>query len=262
MAEMTSYPDGAPCWADLTTPDLAAARRFYGEILGWTFDDPQPEMGNYMRCRVRGKSVAGMSPPMPGQESMPPVWSVYLSTSDADQTAQRIRSGGGQMLVEPMEIPGLGRMLFGLDSTGAAVGAWQPLSFHGSELFGEPGALAWAECTTRDGAGADAFYRGLFGYEQEQIGGGQMDYVVYKVGGEAMCGRMQMGAEFEGIPAHWMIYFAVENADAAAARVKELGGKVAHGPFDSPHGRIAVVADPFGAYFSIVQPNEPSNQAA
>ena len=88
-----------------------------------------------------------------------------------------------------------------------------------------------------------------------QIGDGEkFDYVVYHLEGAAIGGRMQMTAEWGDLPAHWMTYFRVADTETSAARVRELGGNVLHGPFDSPHGRIAVVSDPYGAVFSIIGP--------
>lgn len=252
MTHRTGYPDGAPCWADLNTPDLEGARRFYGGLLGWTFDEGDPEMGHYAMCRRDGKTVAGIAPMMPGQD-MPTMWSVYLKSSDVEETARKISANGGTILAPPMDIPGAGRMLFALDSTGAAFGAWQPESHTGAELYDETGAMCWHEVNTREGAKADAFYGELFGYTQEQVGDGEsFDYTVYSIDGKAWGGRMQMTAEWADMPPHWMTYFAVDNCDKAASTVTELGGKLKHGPFDSPHGRIAVVADPYGAVFSII----------
>jgi predicted enzyme related to lactoylglutathione lyase len=258
MAVRTGYPDGAPCWADLSTPDLAAAQRFYGGLFGWTFTEPQAEMGNYTMAQLGGRNIVGMAPKMPGQD-MPTVWSVYLKTSNADETAKKVTDNGGQLLWPPMDIPGAGRMLFAVDPTGAAFGAWQPLAHTGAQLFDEAGAMCWHELATRDAERADGFYRSLFPYEQAQVGDGKnFDYTVWKIDGHEIGGRLKMTAEWEGIPPHWTTYFAVANTDASVARVRELGGQLKHGPFDSPHGRIAVVADPHGAIFSIIQLTQAS----
>lgn len=256
MTQQSRYPDGAPCWADLNTPDLDGARRFYSGVFGWTFDEPVAEFGYYTTARLHGKSVVGMAPKMPGQEHLPSAWSVYLKTSDADALARKITEAGGTLVVPPMEIPGQGRMLFGIDSTGAAFGAWEPGNHRGAEAHDEPGAMAWHEVNSREGAATDKFYRSLFDYTQKQIGEG-FDYVLYSLGDKPWGGRMQMTEVYGDIPPHWMTYFRVADCDAAAARVREFGGKVDHGPFDSPHGRIAVVMDPYGAVFSIVGP-EPA----
>lgn len=252
MANRTEYPDGAPCWADLATPDLAGARRFYGALLGWSFDEPQADMGHYVMCRRDGKMVAGMAPTQPGMDS-PTAWTVYLRAGDVDAVARKVEAGGGKLMFPPMDIPPSGRMLLGVDPTGASFGVWQPQQHRGAELFGEPGAMCWNELNTRDGAAADAFYRGLFAYEQRQVGDGdRFDYAVWNLGGKTWCGRLQMTAEWEGIAPHWITYFAVADCDEGVEKVRELGGAVKHGPFDSPHGRIAVVTDPQGAIFSII----------
>ncbi|MBL9107425.1 MAG: VOC family protein [Myxococcales bacterium] len=258
MTQPTGYSEGAPCWADLSTPDLQGAMRFYGPLLGWSFDEPVAEMGHYTMARVRGKMVAGLAPLMP-EMGFPPAWSLYMWTDDADATAARVADAGGKLIMPVMDIPGAGRMMFAFDSTGAAFGAWQPGNHRGSELYDEPGALCWAEVNTRDGAATDLFYKRVFGYaEQKQIGDGKtFDYTVWQAGGEDVCGRMLMSSpEWPAeIPPHWMIYFDIADVDAACTRVAELGGKVCHGPFDSPHGRIAVINDPYGVTFSLIQRN-------
>jgi hypothetical protein len=258
MAVRTGFPDGAPSWADLSTPDLAGAQRFYSGLFGWSFTEPAAEMGHYTMAQIGGKNVVGMAPKQPGMD-MPTVWSVYLNSSDVDDSARRIEAGGGKVLFQPMDIPGSGRMLFAFDPTGAAFGLWQPAGHTGAQLYGEPGAMTWHELNTRDAERADAFYRSLFDYAQVQVGDGKsFDYTVWKVGGQDVCGRLKMTPEWEGIPPHWSTYFAVANTDASVAKVRELGGEVKHGPFDSPYGRIAVVADPYGAIFSIIQLAPPA----
>ena len=187
MVERNSYPDGEPCWVDVVTPDLETGQRFYRALFGWEFQNTGPEFGNYSMAEIDGKPVAGITPPPPGAEDMPAAWSLYLASSDIDATATRIGQLGGKLLMGPMEIPGSGHMLAAMDPAGAAFGVWQGTGHIGAQLRdGEPGSLAWSEVNTRDGAAADAFYRGLFGYEQEKIEG-DMDYSVWSLDGEPRC---------------------------------------------------------------------------
>jgi hypothetical protein len=253
MPERSGYPDGEPCWADVTVPDLDAAERFYGAVLGWTFQRSGPEFGDYTMAFRDGRKVAGLTPPPPGG-AFPPAWSLYLASSDVDATAGRLEAAGGKLLTGPLDVPGSGRMLYGFDATGAAFGVWQGAEHTGADLVEEPGAPAWAELNSREGAAADAFYRALFDYEQEQVGDGEaFDYTIWNLGGRAVCGRLRMGEEFPaGMPPHWMVYFAVADTDAAARRVATAGGDVAVEPFDSPYGRIAVARDTGGAVFSVI----------
>ena len=118
------------------------------------------------------------------------------------------------------------------------------------ELNG-PGQFSWNELLTSDVAGAGAFYTQLFGWQAEPMPGG-MPYTLFKKNG-IFAGGM-MAVPMPGVPPHWLNYVTVENADASAARVTELGGTVCKPPFDIPNvGRIAIVQDPQGAFFGIFQ---------
>ena len=80
---------------------------------------------------------------------------------------------------------------------------------------------------------------------------GAGEYTLFEVGGQMVGGTT--APQMPGVPNHWHVYFAVADADAAAAKVTELGGTVMVEPFDTPVGRIAVVSDPQGAVFSIIK---------
>src|SRR4029450_6573056 len=122
MVERTVYAEGEPCWAEAVAADMDAAKRFYGDVLGWTFVDSESEFGGYVLCLKNDKTVAALTPPM-SEVAGPPVWNTYLKTSDANATAQRIDQAGGKLLRGPVELSNLGRKLLGVDPAGAAVGA-------------------------------------------------------------------------------------------------------------------------------------------
>jgi predicted enzyme related to lactoylglutathione lyase len=253
MGERSTYPDGEPCWADVVTPDLDGARRFYQAVFGWQFQSTGPEFGDYTMALVDGKAVAAIMPPPPGAETTPAAWNVYLASSDIDATAARAGQGGGKIIMGPLDIPGSGRMLIGLDPTGAVFGIWQPAGHPGAQLTEDPNTPVWAEVHTGDGSAADAFYRGLFDYQQQQIGDGDaFDYTVWSLGGRPVTGRIRQGPE---VPPSWLVYFAVDDTDAAAERATAGGGRTTVGPFDSPQGRVAILADPYGAVFAILDPS-------
>lgn len=251
MPEQRRYPNGAPCWADITLSNVEAAKEFYSALFGWTYQSAGPEYGGYTTCFKNGQSVAAISPPPPGQPEQPPMWTIYLTSEDVAATATTINSIGGKMVVEPMKVPDMGSMLLAADPSGATFGVWQPGPYRGAELYGEAGALCWVELNTSDGAGTDAFYSRLFDYEQEQVGGGSgaMDYTVWSLDGEQVCGRMQSG---EAMPGYWTPYFAVDDVDATVRQLRSSGGEVMTEPMDSPYGRMCSVTDPFGARFSLI----------
>ncbi len=251
---MTQPPfrDGAPCWADLSTPDLAGAHRFYGRLFGWTFDEPNPTLGGYGSCRIDGKAVAGIMPFLGGQSVS--AWTVYLQSPDIEATARAIGEHGGTLISPAYDVMGLGKMMIASDPTGAVVGVWQPGKHRGAELFDVPGAMCWHEIHTRDGAAADRFYAAVFASEQRRMDGGAChEYTMYIRDGLEVAARVQMTAAWGDAPPHWLTYFSVADVDATLAKLAALEGKQLHAPMDTPYGRFATVQDPYGAVFAVVQ---------
>jgi predicted enzyme related to lactoylglutathione lyase len=249
---------GAPAWVDLTTSDVEGARRFYSELFGWTADEPNEEFGGYFMFNHKGRPIAGgMSVQDPGQ---PTTWSIYLTSDDAEKTLETAVAEGGQVVVPVMPVGDAGTMAYLIDSTGAGIGVWQPKEFLGFVDYAEPNTPSWWELQTREHAKALAFYRSVFGWETEMMSDtDEFRYAVQKVGDLQSAGVMDASAY---LPADatpfWTVYFAVDDADAAVAKVRELGGRVKAEPQDTPYGRIAEVVDPSGAGFRILGPNTAS----
>jgi uncharacterized protein len=260
MSERTSYAPGTPSWVDLATPDVEAAAAFYGGLLGWEVPElpNSAEMGGYRRAKMNGVDVAGMVPLM--QEGQPTAWSTYVSVADADATAEAVKGAGGTVVIEPMDVAELGRMAVFTDPAGAFFGVWQPGTFPGAALVNEPGALSWNELGTRDPEGAKAFYGAVFGWGFRDNDMGEMGtYTEWLNGEDSVGGMMDVSGRLpDEIPSHWLVYLAVENADAAVEQVKSGGGSVSFGPIDIPAGRFAIVTDPFGAAFAVIQLPEGS----
>ncbi|MEQ1921740.1 MAG: VOC family protein [Pyrinomonadaceae bacterium] len=122
-----------------------------------------------------------------------------------------------------------------------------------------PGEICWRELRTKDLGAAMEFYTKLFGWELPQTKVSPMDYKEVVVDGVAYGGMMSMeGDDWGDAPSHWANYIAVANADETAASITENGGSIRVPPFDAPGvGRMAMVADPSGADFAIIQFTEP-----
>lgn len=258
MSERTSYTPGTPCWIDLATPDIDGAERFYGELFGWQIPElpNSAEMGGYRRAKKGGRDVAGVYPLT--QEGQHPAWATYVSVTDAAATAAAVKENGGSTIVEPMDVSGLGHMAVFADPAGAVFGVWQPGTFAGAELVNEYGTFGWNELGTRDTAGAKRFYPAVFGWgTQEEESERAGTYTVWKAGDAMVGGMLDLGAVGvpEEVPPHWLVYFTVEDTDGAVAKVKSGGGDVRMEPIDVPIGRFAVLADPFGAVFAVMQPS-------
>jgi len=253
MPERSSYPDGAPCWADVMTSDALATAAFYRGVFGWDVQDMGEEMGHYMIASVNGKSVAAITPPPPGSEGAPSAWTVYLKSSDVAKTAEAVEKAGGKIAMAPMEVPTQGHMMMAADPTGAIFGVWQPDGMTGAELYAEDGAIGWADVHTHDSAAADAFYPKVFPLTAEPVAESPMSYTVFKAGDDMVSGCAAMGDD-EKMPPYWIPYFMVSDADAAVTKVQQYGGSVMTAAEDTPYGRMSVVADPAGAHFVVIKP--------
>ena len=252
MPEISGFEPGWPSWADLSTPNADESAGFYAGLFGWEAregaGDPE-QTGGYRIFVKDGKRVAGL---MQMQEQ-PPSWNTYISVSDADEVIEKVKGAGGQALVEPMDVMDQGRMAFLSDPTGAALGLWQAKEHKGAELVSEPGATAWHQLNTRDPEKAGGFYQAVFGWGNERIDTGGADYWEWQLDGKSVGGMLRMGDDFpDDVPAHWIVYFAVEDADAAMEQAKEAGAQVRAEPFDTEAGRLAVLTDPHGAAFALI----------
>jgi uncharacterized protein len=260
MTERTSYEPGTPCWVELAgIPDIDAAEAFYRDLLGWEIPE-QPnsaQLGGYRRAQLGGKDVAGASPTM--QDGQPCEWNTYVSVTDADATMAKVRDAGGTVVVEPLDVMGMGKMALFIDPTGAACGVWEPGTFVGAELVNKVGAFSWNELGTRDADAAIDFYGKVFGWTAEKDEGSAMGtYYFWKDGEDVRGGLFDMTGHDvpEDAPSSWLVYFTVADTDAAAATTKAAGGGIVNGPIDISVGRLAVLHDPQGAFFAVLAPNE------
>jgi uncharacterized protein len=246
-----AHTPGMPSWADLTTSDLTGAIDFYAKVFGWTpVTAPEPDAGGYTNFLMDGKPVAGAGPSL--ADDQPPAWTVYFATDDADATTAKVQQAGGRVLVEPMEVTGYGRMAVYTDQAGAAFAVWQAGEHAGAELVHEPNSLDWDELMTGDPEGAKEFYSQVFGWEPHPTQMGEHVYTMFTMGENPAGGMMPMPTN---TPAQWMTYFSVTDCDGICTHVERLGGRVTVPPTDIPPGRFAVLGDPQGASFAIIQNN-------
>jgi predicted enzyme related to lactoylglutathione lyase len=251
--ETNTYEHGVPSWVDVTSPDVERVSSFYGSLFGWTVMERPPEAGGYRIAELRGRAVAGVGPQM--NPAAPPAWTTYVNVDDAAAVAGKVTAAGGNVLVPPMDVLDAGRVALFADPAGAVIGVWEPGLHKGAGIVNEPDTYCWSELVTTDVAGAKTFYNAVFGWGEESYGeAAHGGYTEWKLGDRSIGGLM---AKPEGMPAeippHWMVYFAVDDAVAALARITELGGTAVMGPMDIEPGRFAVANDPTGAPFSILK---------
>ncbi|HTC60059.1 MAG TPA: VOC family protein [Solirubrobacteraceae bacterium] len=273
MPERDGYLPGVPCWVDTSQPDPEAATAFYGGLFGWDFKDAMPPdaAGKYFIASLRGGAVAAVgSQP----ENAPPTatWNTYVWVEDADEAAAKVRDAGGRVVADPFDVFDAGRMAVLTDPEGAAFCVWQAMQHKGAQIVNEPGSLNFNGLNTRNVQGAQSFYGSLFGWQALGLEGGVQMWRLPGYGAfleKSDPGLRQRMAEsgapngFEDVvatlnpiaddqpdtPAHWSVTFAVDDADATAAKATGLGGQAIVAPFDAPWVRMAVISDPQGATF-------------
>jgi hypothetical protein len=258
MPVRPTAPAGAPCWVDLQTSDVDRARAFYTGVFGWTAAEASADFGGYFMF-VRGdRPVAGCMP-ADAEAPVSDVWSIYLATDDVAKTLESAVTHGGQVVVHAMPVADLGTMGFLIDPGGAGIGLWHAGTFPGFVDLAEAGAPSWFELMTSDYAGAASFYRDVLGWQTSVLSDTpEFRYLTMSEPGSdaPLAGVMDTTTSPDSVPSHWSLYVGVDDADASAARVVELGGTVVRAPEDTPHGRIAEILDPSGAALKIVAPNE------
>jgi predicted enzyme related to lactoylglutathione lyase len=243
----TPWPNGTPCWVDYGAADLDATKRFYAELLGWEYTGGEPEFGGYVTATRNGEQAAGLGPQQDPDD--PPRWTTYFATDDAAATAARVSDAGGTVLVEPMEVGPMGTMVIALDPQGNPFGLWQASLHTGFRVFNEPGGVTWNEAAVDDPDAARTFYGAVFGFRFDEVpeAGG---YTTFAVDDRPLGG---LGGHQAGTPKGWTTCFSVPSTDAAVAAVESAGGKVTMAPTDTTFGRFAVVEDPWGAAFSVME---------
>ena len=252
MGERTEYRPGTFSWADLATTDPDDAKRFYGDLFGWSYDDlPVGDGLVYTMCRLGESTVAALNAQQEDERRMgvPPHWNNYVTVADVDATAARARELGGSVLVEPFDVMTAGRMTVLQDPTGGILCGWTAGDSIGATRVNEPGCLTWNDLLSTDPPAAQEFYSGLFGWRYEEMDGS--GYFVCWNGDRTNGGMMK--TPVEGMPSVWYPYFAVESVDAAKERIESSGGGISAGPTEVPVGRFVVATDRQGAMFAVYE---------
>ena len=255
MAVTTTHAPGTFCWPELSTSDQAGAEKFYSSLFGWTLElTPMGPDAHYTVFHLAGQPVAAGSTLQPEAKAqgVPPNWLSYVATADVDASVAKAQALGGALVAGPFDVMEHGRMAVLADPTGGVFALWQAKNHSGVGVLDENNALVWTELVTDDTAKAGAFYEGLFGWKGTSHN--MPGYTVF-MRGEAMAGGMMAKTPDMGpVPTHWMPYFGVADCAATVAKTKSLGGALVAGPMEVPGvGTMAVLHDPQGAHFSVMQ---------
>lgn len=261
--ETTRHAAGTHCWLELATSDLAAAKAFYAEVLGFGYlEVPMPgeAAGVYTMVTVGEGQQAGAHVLGPEETAaqIPPHWMLYTAVEDVDAAAAKATALGGSVMVPPFDIPDTGRMAVLNGPTGEGFALWDRNSPHaGSSVAdrNQHGAFCWGELASSDVEVSKAFYSGVFGWDPRDGDFPGMEYTVFHAGDREAAGMFLMPPELKGTPPSWLVYFMVPDAVTAVAKTEKLGGRTLMPAMKLPKvGTVSVLMDPQGAVFGVVGP--------
>ncbi|HME69263.1 MAG TPA: VOC family protein [Myxococcota bacterium] len=243
-------------WADLITPDLAGAKRFYGGLFGWTFQDIHIWDTDYSIALLDGAPVGGLvQRTIRPDERRQPAWLTFISVPDVDEAERIALAHGGKVLSQPRTFAQRGRQAVFADPQGAVYAVLQSSSGDPQDELAVPGEWIWSSLVTPDPDTAAAFYQAVFGYEVFALPSDDgSEHVLLATDNYARASANALPPKAANLPPHWLNFVRVTSTTAAVAKVEALGGRVLVAPHLDRHGGlIAVVADPAGAPFGLLE---------
>jgi uncharacterized protein len=252
------YKQGQFCWVELHTTNTKQARNFYGELLGWSFNERPLSGTEVYTMALRGDNViCGMFDLSKEDKAkkIPPHWNNYISVKSADETAKKAKTLGAKVLEEPFDVKDVGRMAVLQDPTGPIFNLWQPKAHAGMTADSmDLGSFCWNECGTRGVDKAETFYKKLFGWDIKASKSDSMKYgEIYLEGNEYPIGGIyELTKEMKDVPPHWMCYFNIESCKKSTDLAKKMGAEAIMDTKQIPDmGHISVIRDPQGAVFGL-----------
>jgi uncharacterized protein len=245
---------GKVIWADLVTPDLAAAETFYTGLFGWAFQNIHTGNVEYAVATFEGRPVAGLlQKPIPAGEQHQPSWLTFIAVRDVDAFRQNALSHGAKSLSEPRTYPGRGRQAVLADPDGAVFAVLASASGDPPDYLAAPGEWIWSSLLAHDPNRSAAFYKASFGYDvfdMESDDG--VEHVILSSDDYARAGIHTLPPGHRH--AHWLNFIRVGDAAQSTAQAVALGGKVLVEPHMDRHGgQVAVIADPSGAPLGLME---------
>lgn len=246
---------GKIIWADLVTPDLAAAQRFYGGLFGWSFPGPASGHGGYTVAYVDGRPVAGFVVRAVPSERRQPVWLSFMAVADVDAVQRTALAHGAKVVFEPKTYPGRGRQAVLTDPEGAAFAILASSSGDPPDVLAEPGEWIWSSLHVADPAQDASFYQTLFGYDVFDVPSDDgLKHLILSSDDFARASVNSFPDSASGRHPHWVNFVRVLDVPSVANKALALGGRILVEPRVDRHGgNVAVLADPSGAPVGIME---------
>jgi predicted enzyme related to lactoylglutathione lyase len=241
-------------WYELMTTDVAAAKAFYAEVVGWGIRDASMPGLAYAMFFAGTSAVAGVLNLSDDARDVgaKPRWIGYVCVGDLDAAVELVKRRGGAVHVPPTQVSNLSRFAIVADPQTAALGMISPLSggLESPAEAGAPGFVGWHELLAADCGKALAFYGELFGWKKADADVTDSGtYAMFSVRGQLIGGTL---TKPETMQPFWLYYFNVADIETAAKRVTAGGGQILDSPVQLPAGTWVIqCVDPQGALFAL-----------
>jgi hypothetical protein len=255
---------GKMVWADLTTPDLAAAEKFYGGLFGWTFQRIRAGEVNYAVAMLDGRPVGGMvEKPIPAGQHQQSAWLTFLATNNVDDGKKVAVSHGAKVLADIKSYPMRGRQCVLSDPEGAVFALLASSSGDTPDYLPATGDWIWSSLHAKDAGTEAAFYQNLLGYDVFDLPSDDgLEHVILSTDDYARASANDLARGSARRHSHWLNFVRVANTAETTAKVVAMGGRVLVEPRVDRHGgMVAVVADPAGAPFGLMEWSESDTKA-
>ena len=244
------YIPGKFIWADLITRDIELVSSFYGEVLGWEFQDVGTD---YRVIYLDGRAIGGIVKDQrePSDENRS-LWLGFISVSNPDKTVELVLEAGGEVIIDPVTIDQRGRHAVVSDPEGAPIGIIRSASGDPEDLAASFGEWIWIELWSNDPEKVAKFYN-FAGYDilDNWETEGLVDYILAS-DGYARAGIVQKIDK--STRAGWLPYIRVENVSETVEKALVNGASVLT-TVDRTHagGNASILADPDGAVFAVIE---------
>jgi predicted enzyme related to lactoylglutathione lyase len=247
---------GKMVWADLTTPDLAAAEKFYGAVFGWTFRSIHAGSSEYAVALLDGRPVAGLvEKAVPSGTHQQSAWLTFLAVNDVDGTKRSALAHGAKVIANDRTYPMRGQQCVLSDPEGAVFALLASSSGDPPDYLPAIGEWIWSSLHAKDAGAEAAFYQQLFNYDvfEAPSDDGQV-HLILSNDNYARVSANDLAQGSARRHPHWLNFVRVDSAADTSAKVLASGGRVLVEPREDRHGgMLAVVADPAGAPFGLME---------
>ena len=257
---------GKVIWTDLVTPDLNDAKRFYGTLFGWTFREVQGD-SHYALALLDDRPVAGLfQKPLASKQTQQPAWLTFLAVRDVDAAQKATLQHGGKVVSPPHNYPQRGRQALLADPDGAVFEVLAALGGDPPDYLAAPGEWIWSSLLVKDPQQETAFYKTLFGYDVYDLasaegGADDAQHYILSTDDTARVGLNALPNDSMRRRPHWLNFVRVMDAAETTKKAIALGGRVLVEPrIDRHGGQLAVLADPSGAPFGIMEWTDSDTQ--